>query len=67
MKNENLDDIVPLDGRQLEDFTIKLPNNEAIFSHMAKVASTPNPWALGCEPQSSSTKNDFTLTIDTEK
>lgn len=67
MKHEDLDDIVPLDGRQLEDFTIKMPNNESVFTHMAKVASTPVPWSLGCMPHSSSMKNDFTIATDADE
>ncbi|XP_045132225.1 uncharacterized protein LOC123516686 [Portunus trituberculatus] len=67
MKNEDLDDIVPLDDKQMEDFTIKMPNNEAIFSHMAKVASTPLPWSQGYLAHSSTSRNDFTITSDTDK
>ncbi|XP_063883652.1 uncharacterized protein LOC135112755 [Scylla paramamosain] len=67
MKNEDLDDIVPLDDKQMEDFTIKMPNNEAIFSHMAKVASTPVPWSQGYLAHSSTSRNDFTIATDTDK
>lgn len=64
MKNEDLDDFVPLDGRQLEDFTIKMPKSMETFTHMAKVASTPMPWSQE-HTHSATVKENYATVIGT--
>ncbi|XP_042868187.1 uncharacterized protein LOC122250695 isoform X3 [Penaeus japonicus] len=58
-----LDDIVPLNGGNFADLTMKMPNNPEAFAKMAKVASTPGPWSLGCVPQATTNGDDFTMAV----
>ncbi|XP_047474733.1 uncharacterized protein LOC125029042 [Penaeus chinensis] len=61
--DDYLDDIVPLNGGNLADLTLKMPKNPEAFAKMAKVASTPGPWSLGCVPQATTNGDDFTMAV----
>ncbi|KAK8727798.1 hypothetical protein OTU49_009461 [Cherax quadricarinatus] len=57
----DFNDIVPLDGESMADFTLNMPNNSKAFAKMTHVASTPAPWSLGQVPQATVTGEDFTM------
>lgn len=61
--DDYLDDIVPLNGGNMADLTLKMPKNPEAFAKMAKVASTPGPWSLGCVPQATTNGDDFTMAV----
>ncbi|XP_042240559.1 probable inactive serine/threonine-protein kinase bub1 isoform X2 [Homarus americanus] len=61
--DDDLNDIVPLDGVSFADFTLKMPNNPEAFAKMANAASTPAPWSLGHVPQATVNGDDFTMAV----
>ena len=63
LQNDELDDFVPLNGVDMADFTLKMPNGAMAFANMAKCVSTPGPWSVGVVPQATTNGDDFTMAI----